>query len=139
MDHFLKAFLSFFQYCFCFMFWFFGREARDLSSSARDRTGNPGIRRQNLNHSSTRKSLFTLFYWCLLASSFFLPSKVAKMLFLSPWPSLQFIYYVSYIARMSLSPKAEIVNHYVTVAFLLLPLIKSTSILKHDWGFQICF
>ena len=27
MDHFLKSLLNLLQYCFCFIFWFFGREA----------------------------------------------------------------------------------------------------------------
>ena len=30
MDHFLKSLLDLLQYCFCFMLWFFGREASEI-------------------------------------------------------------------------------------------------------------
>ena len=47
----------------------------DLSSPARDRTGNPGIGRQNLNHGSTREvPLCPLLLMSLGFQSFFLPS-----------------------------------------------------------------
>ena len=68
-----SEFLSILLLFHVLVFW--PRGKWDLSSPARDRTGNPGTGRQNLNHSSTRKSLSTLFCWCLLAprASSFLP------------------------------------------------------------------
>ena len=41
------------QYCFCFMFWFFGPE--DLSSLTRDQTCTPCIGRESLNHWTARE------------------------------------------------------------------------------------
>ena len=68
-----SEFLSILLLFHVLVFW--PRGKWDLRSPARDWTGTPGIGRQNLNHSSTRKSLSTLFCWCLLASraSSFLP------------------------------------------------------------------
>ena len=44
------------QYCFCFMFWLFWlRGMWDLSSPTRDRTHTPCLRRQSLNHRTTRE------------------------------------------------------------------------------------
>ena len=33
VDHFFKSLLSFLQYCFCYMFWFFGRESCGILAS----------------------------------------------------------------------------------------------------------
>ena len=53
MDHFLKSLLNLLQYCFCFMFWFFG--LWDLSSLTRDQTHTLCIGRQSLNHWTSRE------------------------------------------------------------------------------------
>ena len=48
----LKSLLNLLQYCFSFMFWFFGRKACSLT---RDGTCTPCIGRQSLNHWTARE------------------------------------------------------------------------------------
>ena len=53
---FLKSSLNFLQYCFCFMFWFFGHKVYgNLSSPTRNQTHTPRIGRQSLNYWTTRE------------------------------------------------------------------------------------
>ena len=54
-EPFLKSLLNLFQYCFCFMFWVFGRGMWGLSSLTRDRTCNPCIGGQSLNRWTARE------------------------------------------------------------------------------------
>ena len=61
---FLKSLLNLLQYCFCFMFWFFGcdwpRGVQNLSSPTRDWTHTPCIGRQSLNHWTVREIPYSL-------------------------------------------------------------------------------
>ena len=53
---FLKCLLNLLQYCFYFMFWFFGHEACGiLSPQTRDQTHTPCIGRWSLNHRTARE------------------------------------------------------------------------------------
>ena len=64
---FLKSLLNLLQYCFCFMFWFFGHKAfGNLSCPTRDRIHTPYIARQSLNHWTTRETPQHAFDRCLL-------------------------------------------------------------------------
>ena len=52
---FLKSLLNLLQYCFLFLFWFWGHETWDPSSPNSDQTCIPFNRRQSLNHWTTRE------------------------------------------------------------------------------------
>ena len=56
VDHFLKSWSNLLKYCFCFVFWFFSREAcAILAPQARDRICTPCIGRQSPDHWSVRE------------------------------------------------------------------------------------
>ena len=60
--------LNLVQYCFCFMFWFFGQEVPGiLVSQPRIEPATTWIRRPCLNHWTTREvpSYIFLMFWCL--------------------------------------------------------------------------
>ena len=74
---FLKSLLNLLQYCFCFMFWFFGCKASG------DWTPVPCIGRRSLNHWTTREIPSTSFYfgtWWLGKALIGPPSPIAAAL-----------------------------------------------------------
>ena len=80
---FFKSLLIMLQYCFCFTFWSFDHEARDLSSLTSDQTCTPCIGRWHLNHCTTTEVpwspllyfffkfyLFIFIVWRLITSQY---------------------------------------------------------------------
>ena len=52
----LKSLLNLLQYCFCFMFWFFGREVQcNFSSLTRGSALTLYVRGRSLNHRTARE------------------------------------------------------------------------------------
>ena len=64
VDHFLKSLLNMLQYCFCFMFWFFGPEACGiLAPQPGIELVPPALEGEVLTTGPPGKSLFVWFFF----------------------------------------------------------------------------